>query len=461
VSGYEISRPSQERAQQDARDWIAAVDECVSQLASKVDLTTICSIGVTSQVDTHVLVDNQLNPLLPALLWQDVRSSDEADALNDRLGEAGRLEGWGDTRLIDASNPVPRALWLARYEPEAWQASRWLLLPKDFVNAWLTGTVASDPLASFKITGVDAAYVPGIVHAPGLPGRLPPLRSPEEPVGVTNRIWHDIPAGTIVATATMDAFGNALGSGLHGPGDSMVIMGTSAIVGSVGVGGTSGSGVVNFAPYRGRYLHAGPTQSGGESLRWWARVTGRTLGEILEAAASAPVGSGGVVFAPHHLGVRAPLWDNEVRSWFIGMHAATGFVDLSRGVLEGVGYSVRELLEAVETAAGVVARRIVMSGGGSQSSLWCQIIADVSGRVVHRSVEKDTAVVGAAILAVSALNDTDPWQQAATIAQYDQVFEPDSVAQKWYDGAFELYKASYDALHDVHRRLRYLNKGQA
>ena len=90
----------------------------------------------------------------------------------------------------------------------------------------------------------------------------------------------------------------------------------------------------------------------------------------------------------------------------------------------------------------------------------CRVLrARVAGG--HRSVEKDTAVVGAAILAVSALNDTDPWQQAATIAQYDQVFEPDSVAQKWYDGAFELYKASYDALHDVHRRLRYLNKGQA
>ncbi|MHB8457106.1 MAG: xylulokinase, partial [Acidimicrobiales bacterium] len=324
VSGYEISRPSQERAEQDARQWVVAVDECVVQLAGQVDLTTIRSVGVTSQVDTHVLVDSQLNPLLPALLWQDVRSSDEADALNARLGEAGRLKGWGDTWPIDASNPVPRALWLARHEPEAWQASRWLLLPKDFVNAWLTGTAGSDPLASFKIVGVDGAYVPGIVHAPGLVDRLPPLRSPEEPVGVTNRTWHGIPAGTTVATATMDAFGNALGSGLRGPGDTMVIMGTSAIVGSIGVGGTSGPGVVNFAPYRGRYLHAGPTQSGGESLRWWARVTGRTLGEVLQAAASASVGSGGVVFAPHLLGERAPLWDNEVRSWFTGMHAGTG-----------------------------------------------------------------------------------------------------------------------------------------
>ncbi len=460
TSGYAIDRPSHDRAEQDPRAWSHAVGDCVAQIATTIDLATIQSIGVTSQVDTHVLVDEKFDPLLPAMLWQDVRSSGEADLLNERLGDWGRLDGWGDIQLIDASNPVPRALWLARHEPTAWAATRWLLLPKDFINAWLTGVAASDPLASFKVVGADAAYVSGIAHAQGLATRLPALGSPEEPMGVTNRPWHGVPAGTTVATGTMDAFGNVLGSGLHQPGDTMIVIGTSVIVGALGIGGTSGPGVVNFAPYRGHQVHAGPTQSGGESLRWWAKVTDRAIADVLDAAAAATPGSDGVVFAPHMLGERAPLWDNEARAWFTGIHAGIGFPELSRAVLEGVAYSTRELLEAVEVASTVPARQIVLSGGGSRSPLWCQIIADVTGRVVHRSIEKDTAVVGAAALAASAQTGTDPWVQAVALAQHDETFVPDSAAHIHYDGLYNLYRASYQNLRDLHHRLHILRHSQ-
>lgn len=458
--GYPIRRPQPEWAEQDADDWRRAVASAVEEIAATVDLSAVGSIGVTSQVDTHVLVDQQYEPLLPALLWQDVRSSDQAIRLNEQLGEEGRRQAWGDPQLLDASNPVPRGLWLARHHPTAWAAARWLLLPKDLINAGLTGVAASDPLSSFKVVGADGAYVRGVEHAPGLAARLPPLHDPEQPVGVTIRPWHGVPVGTTVATGTMDGFANVLGSGLHEPGDAMVIIGTSVIVATVGVGGTSGPGVVNFPPFRCRQVHAGPTQAGGDSLRWWARVTGRTIEEVLDAAVTAEPGAGGVVFAPHLLGERAPLWDDEVRAWFTGIQAGTGFAELSRAVLEGVAYSARELLEAVDVAAGVTAPQMVLSGGGSRSALWAQIIADVTGRVVRRSAESDTALVGAAILGAAAASGADPWVQGAGLVRHDAVFRPTPSLHARYDGLFDLYRSGYEMLRDLHHRLRILRQQQ-
>lgn len=452
-AGYDISRPAPDHAEQDATSWTRAVDTCLAEVAAGVDLATVVSIGITSQVDTHVPVDAGFRPLRPALLWQDVRAATEAADLNARLGEDGRRAGWGGPSPIDASNPVPRALWLARHEPAVWEQTRWLLLPKDYLNATLTGVAGADAWGSFKVVGADGAYVPGVAHAPGLAERLAPLTGPEAEVGRLLRDWHGIPAGTVVAAGTMDGLGNVLGSGLSAPGDTMAVIGTSVIVGAVGVGGTTGPGVINFAPYRGRQVHAGPTQAGGDSLRWWARLTGHTVEEVLVAAAAARPGAGGVVFAPHLLGERAPLWDDDVRAWFIGLSAATGYDEMSRAVVEGVAHSLRQLLEAVDVASTVPATSLRLSGGGSRSELWCQVVADVTGRTVHRSREADTAVVGAATLGAAAVTGRDPWEASVALAQTDRTFTPDPGDTPVLDAMHAIYRDSYLALTDVHAAL--------
>lgn len=454
AAGYPTHRTRTDHAEQDALDWLHAVESSVADVAAQVGLGGVHGIGVTSQVDTHVLVDEELTPLRPALLWQDVRTASTAAALNAELGPQGRHDGWGDSRPLDASNPVVRARWFAEHEPSTWASSRWVQLPKDFITAQLTGVVGADPLGSFKVVSAAARYVPGVAHAPGLGDRLAPLSSPEHPLGATLVDWHGIPAGTTVATGSMDAVGNILGSGLRRAGDSMLVVGTSVIVAALGRGGTSGPGVVNFAPYLGRQVHAGPTQSGGDSLRWWAAASGHSIADVLAAAATARAGSGGVVFAPHLMGERAPLWDDEVRGWFTGIHSGTGFAELSRAVLEGVACSARELFDAVEVAADVPLHRIVLSGGGSRSELWCQILADVLGRTMYRSREVDTAVVGAAALAAAASAGTDPWMQATELAQHDLLLEPDPAVRDRHDGLHAVYLDTYTALREVHRTLR-------
>lgn len=454
TASYPITRPQPGFAEQDTREWWGAVQSATQMASEKVSLAEVRALGVVSQVDTHALLDADLEPLLPAMLWQDVRAAAQAEVLNEQLGTAGLVDVWGAPDPVDASNPVPRAIWLAEHRAELWDRSRWLVLPKDYVNAQLTGVVASDPLSSFKVVGADGAYLrPAIALAHGLDERLAALRPPEDAVGELRQALSSVRPGIPVATATMDAFGNMLGSGLAAPGDTMVILGTSAIVGMVGVGDTTGPGVVDFSPYRGRHMHAGPTQSGGDSVRWWGQLTGRGQSDVFTAAAAAEPGSGGVVFAPHLLGERAPLWDSVVRGWFIGLDASTGFAEASRAVLEGVAFSVRELLEAIEVAGGTPARRIILSGGGSRSDTWCQILADILGRPVQRSRSVDTAVVGAATLASSCLTGDDPWVAGARLAGTDSSFEPGPGSEQLYSALYDAYRSSYEGLRTAHQRL--------
>lgn len=453
-AGYPITRPAPDRAEQDADAWWASVNEAVAAIAADTDLSAVRAIGLTGQVDTHVLVDDDLDPVRPALVWQDVRTADRAAELSEWLGAEGLRAGWGEPSPLDSSNPVVRALWLAEDDPQAWETGRWLLLPKDHVNARLTGMVAADPLGSFKVADAHGSYVAGIRYAPGLAERLPPLQAPESVLGEVPRRWHGIPAGVVAATGTMDAFGNVLGSGLSAPGEAMLVIGTSVIIAAIGTDGVGGNGVVTFAPYRGRQVYAGPTQAGGDALRWWSAASGHSIPEVLAAAGATSPGSGGVVFAPHLLGERAPLWDGEVRGWFTGIHAGTGFAELSRAVLEGVAYSARELLEAVEVASGESISALTLSGGGSRSLLWAQIMADVTGRALHRSRTTDTSVVGAAVLGSAALTGGDPWTASAQLAQLDVVLEPEERVAAVHDHHYSIYRRTYRELRDVHSMIR-------
>uniref|UniRef100_UPI0004DF98FC xylulokinase n=1 Tax=Sciscionella sediminilitoris TaxID=1445613 RepID=UPI0004DF98FC len=352
---------------------------------------------------------------------------------------------------LDASSPVPRARLLARTEPEHWARARWLLLPKDYVNAWLTGVIGSDPLASVKITDPGGGYLPVVDRADGLRERLPPLRAPHEPLGELRVDWHGIPAGATVATGTMDAYCDVLGAGLSAPGTGFVILGTTAVAGALSSGPVEVPGLVTFPPYRGRVVHAGPTQSGGDSLRWWARASGHSAEDVLAAAERAEPGSGGVVFAPHLLGERAPLWDSEVRAWFTGVHAGTGFAELSRAVLEGVAYSVRDILDAVRAVTPV--GELVLCGGGTRSPLWRRILADVTQSRMRGVDTADTSVHGAAALAAAAHEGVDPWERAAGFDRAGAVLEPDPGLARRYGELFAVYREAYEALRGVHARM--------
>lgn len=417
---YPILRPRPGWAEQDPRTWVAAFDEAVSELGE-----CAAAVGICSQVNTHVFVDAKGEPLRDAVLWQDQRCASVADELG-----------------IPASFLPARAEWLRREQPELWERTHRILSPKDFLNSRLCGAAHTDPLSSFDIVDEHGRYDAQLVSRfEGLEERLPPIDWIDTPIGATQE-------GAVVVTATMDAWGSAYGSGLNQHGDAMDVAGTSEIVGVLSRDRSPTPGIVSFAAVDGHFLHAGPTQTSGGALAWFAGLVRLSIPQVVALAATV---EDGPLFLPYLSGERAPLWDPDVRASFIGVSNEHTLAHFCRAVLVGVAFSARHLLEEIERAAGTQPRALRASGGGSQSDLWCQIKADVLARRIERLRVRQSGCLGVAMMAAAGAGLIDDLREGSNqMPAVEHVFEPGTS----YDEKYAIYRDLYDALKPTHAALR-------
>ena len=457
-SAYPISRPQADWAEQEPDWWTTALHDVLGQLIWQVPRAKAASIGVCGQVNTHVFIDEMGRPLRPAIVWQDQRCVAQAEEMNASLAARAPAKTEGFT--FAASSLVSRAAWVLQEEPEIWAATRYILSPKDYITAALCGLrpPVTDPITPFDLVDENGHYDDDVLAlVDGLAERMPLIERFDTQIGVV-ATRSSLIEDACVVTGTMDAWGNVYGSGVVEHGDAMEIAGTSEILGALSRESHATPGVVSFIAVDGHHLHAGPTQAGGAALAWFASLHGRSLDDVLEAAASASPGAGGLIFLPHLLGERAPLWDSDVRGAFIGLSTDCTFADLSRAVLEGVAFSARHLLEEIDKAAGFTAGSLASSGGGSRSDLWCQIKADVLGRTINRMRVRHSGCLGAALVAASGARLVGNLREAAAdAARIDRLFEP-RADRAVYDELYALYRELYQALKPTHSVLAGLRR---
>ncbi|MFN8520298.1 MAG: FGGY-family carbohydrate kinase [Chloroflexota bacterium] len=452
---YPTARPRPGWAEQDPGDWLEGLAACWRELRGRVGDVRLRSVGVCSQVNTHLLVDERLTPLTPAITWQDLRCGAEAAEL-DALVADHREALWGGPFVIDASFSLARVLWVARHEPGAFARARWVMSPRDFVVASLVGEVSSDPISPIGLVGPDGRYVGGVTDlVDGAARLLPPLRPFDSLAGRTqpgNRA--DLPSGIPVAVGTMDAFGNVFGSGLVMAGRAMEVAGTSEIVGVASDRAVPTPGVISFAPVHGLHIHAGPTQAGGDALQWASRAFRIEVDEVLAAAESALADPQPIVFLPYLAGERAPLWDPTARGTFLGITTSTQMRHLALAVLEGVAFSARHLLGECQHAAGIAVTSLRLSGGGARSATWNAIKASAHERPVEVMATLDSAVLGAALMGMVAAGvEPNLAGAAARYARVAATIEPDPLREARLDDLYAVYRDAYGALKPLFGRL--------
>lgn len=443
-------RPQPGWAEQDAGTWVGAVRQALAGLPSGV----LMAGALCSQVNTHVFVDADGRPLMPAILWQDIRATAEAAELDARVTAAQRLDWWGAPVPIDASHVLARMLWVSRHRPEVWARTARVVLPKDLVLHDLTGEWVSDPLANIGLAGADGAHLPDLLAlVPGAAERLLPLVPPDRIIG---RLKHDtaLPGLPMVA-ATMDAWTALVGSGGGVEGGGAWVSGTSEVLGIRSAAGPGAPGIVIFPEALGARLHAGPTQAGGAAMIWAADLLGIEPGEMRPAAASAAT----PLFLPQLAGERAPLWDSTLRGALIGMGTATGTEDVVRAVFEGVALSARHVWEGLVASAGMTPAHLTCGGGGFRSDHWAQIRADILGIPLHRLEAGDAGLVGAAALAGVGAGLFPTLDAAvAALSRTGRVFAPDPAARRRADDLFGVYKDAIAAQAPLTRRLLAANR---
>ncbi len=452
---HPTSRPRPGWAEQDPEAWIASMRSCWAEITERVGPVRLRSVGICSQVNTHVLVDASLNPVYPAITWQDIRSAPQAAAL-DRLVDDRREALWGGPFTVDASFSLSRLAWLAEHESAAYGSGRWLLSPKDHCVAALTGEVVTDTISPIGLVGSGDRYIAGVLDlVPGTDRLVPALRAFDAAAGTVragNRIG--IPAGVPVATGTMDAWASVFGSGLIRSGRAMEVSGTSEIMAVVSLRSIPTRGVISFAPVRGRYLHAGPTQAGGDSLAWAARCFGRSIEDILTLAEDARRDPQPIVFLPHLAGERAPVWNPRSRGVFLGMTTSTELRHLALAVLEGVAFSARHSLGECERAAGLTAPELRLSGGAARSKGWNQVKASVHGRPMLTLGILESAVLGAALMGIVAAGiETDIDSASDRHVKVATRIDPEPADIPRLDDLYGIYRDTYEALAPIFPRL--------
>lgn len=442
---YPTERPGPRLVEQDPKHWVDGIRDALDHILAGRDPAAVTAVGLCSQVNTDVFVDGAGTPLAPAITWQDVRAANEAAALDATISADEKQAWWGAPMPIGASHVLAKMRWMAAHRPDVWAATRHVLSPKDFCLLHLTGAVVADPVASFGQTGLDRRYIaPLIAKLSGAAEKLAPLHAFDAVVG-------ELPLGggykAPVVTGTMDAWGSLFGCGVCRPGEGMYVSGTSEILALVADRRIGAPGVVTFPEVGGLHVNAGPTQSGGDSLRWAAGILGCEPLDVLALAAKADRGGVPILYLPHLEGERAPLWDADLRGAFIGLDSRSGPAEIALAVLEGVTLSADMLLDALVAAAGFRPPSLRYGGGGAQSDLWSQIRADCLGLPLDRSAVSDAGCLGAAIMAAVGVKAFGSVAEAADImTKVERTFEPDAKRRARYDALRQAYRGATSAL---------------
>lgn len=445
---YATSRPRPGWVEQDPEEWMRHVRAALAAFAAE-DARGLRGIGFTGQVNTHVFVDAEARPLAPAIVWQDGRAADQAARLDATVSQAEKLAWFGAPMPIDASHALSRVAWMAETAPEIWARTAQVMSPKDFCIAQLTEEVRADPLGSVGLVGGDLRYVtPLFDRIAGAGAKFAPLADPLDRVGAMRAGPF---AGVPVTLGTMDAWAGMFGLGVTRPGAAMYLSGTSEVTGLLAPVAEPTPGVIVFPEWAGLVLQAGPTQSGGAALDWAAGLLNRPIGELAALVEDCAITRRSPLFLPHLEGERAPLWDAGARGAFAGLSTRTEAGAMALAVMEGVAFSARLAMEALERSGDKRVAEISLGGGGARLDRWCQIRADVFGRPMRRMAGTHAAALGAAVCAGVGAGVMGSLAQAgAALVREDRVFVPRA-------GAVELAETRFEAFKEFYARMRPIN----
>jgi xylulokinase len=446
---YPTARPAQGIVEQNPEDWTDGIGAAMDAVLTDDRADRVAAVGLCSQVNTDVFVDAAGRAVAPAIMWQDNRAAPEAARLDAGISAEDKVAWWGAPLPIGASHVLARMAWMARERPDLYAETRHVMTPKDYCLRALAGIAIADAMSNFFVVGLDLGYVePLIARVAGARERLAPLHAFTEIVG-------EIQLGSSrrrapVVAGTMDAWSGLFGAGVYKAGQAVYISGTSEILAVSSATRIGAPGVVTFPTAAGLNIHAGPTQSGADSLRWWGETIGRDVSAVLSEAAKADRTGRPILFLPHLQGERAPLWDSDLRGAFIGIDGRAAAPDFALAVMEGVALSARMLLGALDEAAGEKIPTLFHAGGGARSDLWSQIRADCLGRPLHRVMEPDVGCLGAAIMAAvgigahRSLGDAIP-----AMTRVERIFTPDPRVAARYDAMHHAYRRATDALRPI------------
>ncbi|HEV7423088.1 MAG TPA: FGGY-family carbohydrate kinase [Mycobacterium sp.] len=450
-------------AEADTGQWHANVVESIREVLSTSGIggDAVAAVAVSGMVPAVVPLDGHGNPLRRAILQNDARAHREVGELSVALDGVDLVAMTGSA--LTQQSVAPTTAWLRAHEPDVYDRTAHYVGSYD----WMLTALGADlhveqnwALESGLFT-IDGDVVNAVVNAAGLDAAtLPPVHRPGSWVGDLSKDAAGLTglnAGTALIVGGADHVLSAFAAGVNAPGDALVKLGGA---GDILV--ASDARVVDERlyldahPVPGRWLPNGCMATSGSLIRWFQTLVGGDDLTVLddEAAASAPAE---ILCLPYFLGEKSPIHDPDLRGAFAGMHLGHTRADLYRSVLEAVAFGFRHHVD-VFTDIGIAPSRVMITNGGSRSTLWKQIHADVLGIEMRPVRGHPGASLGAAVIAAIGIGALDDWSDAARFVALDPPVVPDVRRRSVYDDAYRAWRELGDAVapisHAMARRTR-------
>lgn len=459
---YPLSVPRPGWSEQNPEDWYQAACAGIRDVLAGRKGSEVAGLAVSGMMATLVVLDERGEVIRPAILWNDQRSTAQAEGVTAALGLETVLRHTAN--VIFPSFFAPKILWMKEHEPEHYQKIRWVLFPKDYLVYRLTGRLVTDvtDMSGSCLYDVKARqYAEEMCRAFSVRREwLPECVESQTAVGTVSAAAAadtGLSRQTTVAAGGGDQACQALGSGIVRPGMCGVTVGTSGVV------------LVNSDTFRmqeqgrlhafchavrGQWYMMGVMLSAGGSYQWLRNLL-RTHEPALDydrmnaLAAASPAGSRGLFFLPYLCGERCPHNDAYARGVFFGLSASHGSGDMIRAVMEGITYGLLDCFDMIRDS-GCTVDRVYVSGGASNSALWMGMIADMFGVPTVQNSAPEAGALGAVLLAGAACGAfPDVMQAAERITGTGREFLPRPENTARYAEGHAIYGRLYERLKDT------------
>ena len=457
-ASYDYETPAPLWSEQDPHLWWDGTVTAIRQVMGEHEISPsdVKALGLTGQMHGSVLLDEDGEVVRPAILWNDQRTEAECHEIRSLVGHKRLIEVTGNDALTGFT--APKLLWVRRYEPENWARVSQILLPKDYVRFRLTGEYASDVAGGSGTILFDLrtrTWSPEVLEALGInPALLPSTFEGPEITGTISTTAAEatgLKPGTPVVAGGGDQSANAVGVGAVSPGVVALSLGTSGVVFAT----TDGPQVEPNGRVH-AFCHAVPERwhmmgvmlSAAGSLRWLrdTMASDSSFDDLVGPAADVPAGSDGLLFLPYLTGERTPHPDPRARGALIGLTVRHDMSHITRSVLEGVAFGLRDGLDLMIESGVPAPTQIRASGGGIRSALWCQILADVLDAEIATVQTEEGAAYGAGLLAAVGADWFGSVEEAcAPSVVAERVAEPSGLGPT-YAEAHARYRVLYPAL---------------
>lgn len=465
-SPHTLQTPKPLWSEQNPHEWWEAVVASILDVLEKAGLRgeDVTAIGLTGQMHGLVLLDGDGRVLRPAILWNDQRTQSQCDEIHQRIGKETFIRITGNVALTGFT--APKILWVQENEPDVFVRARHVLLPKDYIRYKLTGAYAMDKadgagtvlfdlqkrdwsdevLAALEI---PRAWMPETFEGPEFTGQVT-----EEAAALTG-----LKVGTPVAAGGGDQAAQAVGMGVVEPGIVGLTVGTSGVVFAA-----TPAPLIEPEGRLHAFCHAVPNQwhfmgvmlSAAGSLQWYRDTLAPQMSfdHLLNEAEMIAAGSEGLQFLPYLSGERTPHPDPLARGAFIGLTLRHSRAHMTRAVLEGVAFGLKDSFTLIQNAGLGTLTQVRASGGGTKGALWRQILASVLESELVTVNTAEGAAYGAAILAgVGAGAWSDVVAACKASVRIMARTSPHPVNVDAYKKAYSVYQDLYPALKASFRKM--------